>query len=215
MVQKVNRSGAVGIAGFFAVSLLAGCGQTAEAPQQLPVIAKEKAEMRNEVPLTRSLKLDRAGELASVEFDLPAAGPNAASDLMVGLRIASRDGDAALALSDSLIRAGLAANVKLARIEDGKAVPVALLRNSPDLRERLAVAVDGAVPGVTSTGVDNSMLQDAGLIDPSMSYDVLMFALAINVQPGHYRLSIELTKPHLQSQEENVQLLVAYMRKGK
>jgi hypothetical protein len=204
----------LGPATVLAIALLAGC-QAGQSPQPPASVAKEEAEMRNEVPLIRSVNLAQSGEVADVVFELPAAGPNAAPELLLGLRIARRDAESGTVLSDALIKSGLAANIHLLRVEDGKLVAVALTRNSPDLRERLPIAANGAVPGVTSAGVDISLLQAAGLIEPAVFYDVLMFAVADNVRPGRYRLTVELDTAHPQFQAEDIQLLVAYLKKGK
>lgn len=203
-----------GAATVLAIALLAGC-RANPSPQPPANIAKEDAGMRNEAPLTRSVSLAQSGEVANVVFELPAAGPNAAPALLLGLRIAKRDADSGTALSDTLVKTGLASKIHLSRVEDGKPVAVALTRNSPDLRERLPVAIDGAIPGVTSAGVDTSLLQAAGLIEPAVFYDVLMFAVADNVRPGRYRLTLELDAAHPQFQGEDIQLLVAYLKKGK
>jgi hypothetical protein len=65
------------------------------------------------------------------------------------------------------------------------------------------------------SGVEPSLLESAGLVDAALYYDVLQFAYAENIQPGHYRLTIELTGDHPEFREDTAELLVAYFKKAK
>ena len=195
-------------------SALTSCGQATQAPEQPTAIAKENAKMRSEVPLTRPLDLSQSGDIVNLEFNLPPPGPNAAPNLMLGMRIVRPDAESVIALSDA-IRSGLDGRVSLVRIEGAKDTLVMLVRSSRDLRERLPIAEDGAFPGITTAGVDTSSLQDAGLTEAGTSSEVLMFAAAENIAPGRYRLVVNLPQPHPQFRGESMELLVAYFGKGK
>lgn len=213
MRLSASRSILAGAIAVFAAVGLYGCGL--EAPQANKPISKEDAEMRNKVPLTRSVSLDRAGEIVNVEFELPAPGPNASSALMLGLRIARSNAESGTALSFKLVDAEMAAKVRLVRTDEGSATVVPLMRTLPDLSDLVPVPVDGSVPGLIMTSVDTSLLADAGLLDPALYYDVMKFATAFNVQPGHYRLTIDLAGDHPEFQGEKAEVLVAYSKKPK
>lgn len=212
--MKLRPTVPAGLAVAAAIAL-ASCSPASQAPKQPMAIAKENAKMRSEVPLARPVSLAQSGEIANVEFDVPPPGPNAAPDLMLGLRIARPDAETGAALSSNVIRGGIEASVRLLRLEGGNATPVQLMRSSPDLRDWLAVPENGHVPGVTSTSVESTMLQNAGLIDAGTFHDVLMFAGADRIVPGRYRVVIELPQAHPQFQGEDMELLVAYFKKGK
>ncbi|MGY8565245.1 hypothetical protein L0938_17750 [Paracidovorax citrulli] len=171
--------------------------------------------MRSEVPLTRPLSLSKAGEVVNVEFELPPPGPNAYASLMLGLRIARADAESSTALSFKLVESKVAAKVRLIRVQEGAITTVPLIRNLSNLRDRVEVAPDGSVPGLTNSGVDTTMLEEAGLLDPALHYHIMKFATAENVQPGHYRLTIDLDSDHPELQNEDVELLVAYFKKAK
>lgn len=171
--------------------------------------------MRSEVPLTRPLSLSKAGEVINVEFELPPPGPNAYASLMLGLRIARADAATARALSFKLSKSEVAAKVRLIHVQEGAITTVPLIRNLPNLRDRVEVAPDGSVPGLINSGVDTTMLEDAGLLNPALHYHVMKFATAENVQPGHYRLTIDLDSDHPELQNEETELLVAYFKKAK
>ncbi len=212
---RATRSMLLSAATLLAIAGLAACGREADAAKPNLEVNKENAAMRTEVPLTRPITLDKAGEVANVEFELPPPGPNASPDLMLGMRLVRPDTESGTALSMRLVEAGIAAKVNLIRIEDGAIKTVPLTRDAPNLRDSFQVAPDGAVPGLTTSGVDPSLLQGAGLVDKAHYYDVLQFAYAENIQPGHYRLTIELTGDHAEFQEETAELLVAYFKKAK
>ncbi|WP_447783982.1 hypothetical protein [Stenotrophomonas bentonitica] len=171
--------------------------------------------MRNEAPLVRPVSLDRAGEVVSLEFELPPPIENASSTLVVGLRVVAPDAPTGIRQSDEIIRAQLSARVRLLRVEETSITQVALFRNSPDLQNRIVVGDDGLVPGVTASDVERTQLESAGLVDPSKFYDVLLLAGAKDAKPGHYRLTVELQQDHPELGSDPVQLLIAYMGKGK
>ncbi len=198
-----------------AVAGLAACGQGAQGTHQIQPVSNEDALMRNEAPLVRPVSLDRAGEVVSLEFELPPPIENASSTLVVGLRVVAPDAPTGIRQSDEVIRAQLSARVRLLRVEETSITQVGLFRNSPDLQNRIVVGDDGLVPGVTASDVERTQLESAGLVDPSKFYDVLLLAGAKDAKPGHYRLTVELQQDHPELGSEPVQLLIAYMGKGK
>lgn len=213
MTKDVRAILLAGLALFASVGI-AGCGQGADVAQPVQT-TKENSAMRSEVPLTRPLSLSKAGEVVNVEFELPPPGPNAYASLMLGLRIARADAESSTALSFKLVESKVAAKVRLIRVQEGAITTVPLIRNLPNLRDRVEVAPDGSVPGLTNSGVDMTMLEEAGLLDPALRYHIMKFATAENVQPGHYRLTIDLDSDHPELENEDVELLVAYFKKAK
>lgn len=215
MKRWATRQMLRGAATLFVVAGLAACGEHA-VPAKASVEGNgENPAMRTEVPLTRPIALDKAGEVVNVEFVPPPPGPNAYSGLMLGVRIGRPDAASGTAMTFKLVEEELAAKVRLIRVEEGAITMVPLRRSLPSLRDQIDVPPDGGVPGLTNTGVDTTMLQDAGLLDPKLHYDVMQFAMAENIQPGHYRLTINLDTDHPGLQNEQAELLVAYFKKAK
>lgn len=210
-----TRSMLMGAATLFVIAGLPACGREAETAKPSVEANKENAAMRTEVPLTRPIALDKAGEVANVEFELPAPGPNASPELMLGVRLVRPDAESGTSLSIRLVEAGIAARVSLIRMEEGAIKTVPLTRDAANLRERIPVPIDGTVPGLTMSGVEPSLLESAGLVDAALYYDVLQFAYAENIKPGHYRLTIELTGEHPEFRDDTAELLVAYFKKAK
>lgn len=198
-----------------AVAGFTGCGQGAESPQRAQKVTKENAAMRNEVPLVRPVALDKAGEMVNIEFELPPPVENASSTLLLGLRVVTPDSEASLKRSSEIIRSHLSARVRLLRIEQDSITQIPLFRNTPDLQDRIVLGADGAVPGVTSSDVETTQLENTGLFDDALFQDVLMFAGTQDALPGHYRLTIELEQDHPGLGPEPVELLIAYMGRGK
>ncbi len=215
MRLSASRAILAGAVAIFATVSLSGCGRGGEVPTPAKPISKEEAEMRSEVPLTRKIRLGQPGERVSVEFELPPPGPNAAPALMIGLRTSSPNVETGIALSDKIVRAGLAAKVRLLRVEEGSVAVVPLTRTTQNLSEWVAVPADGSVPGVTMTSVDPSLLQEAGLVDAALFQQEYKFAVAERIQPGHYQLTVELPLEHPELQLEEAELLVAYFARGK
>jgi hypothetical protein len=192
-----------------------GCSLGTEGPLPIKPISKEEADTRSEVPLTRMIRLGQPDERVSVEFELPPPGPNAASALMIGLRTSSPDVETGITLSDKIVRGGLAAKVRLLRLDEGSVAVVPLTRTTHNLSEWVAVPADGSVPGVTMTSVDPSLLQEAGLVDAELFQQEYKFAVAERIQLGHYQLTVELLGEHPELQREEAELLVAYFARGK
>jgi hypothetical protein len=215
MKLKACRSIALGAASLVAIAMLAACGRGADTAHPNVEVNRENAEMRTEVPLTRPIALGKAGEVVNVDFELPPPGPNASSALILGFRTESLDSDSGIALTENVLRGGLAAKVRLLRVEEGAVEMVPLSRVTPDLREWVAVPADGSVPGVTVTTPDSTLLEAAGLTSSTFYQKVFKFAVALNAKPGHYRLTVELTSEQPELKNEKAELLVAYSKRGK
>ena len=171
--------------------------------------------MRIEVPLVRPLDLDKAGQTVDLQFELPPPGPNAAPTLMIGFRTESPDAEDGIALTRQLLQADLPAKVRLLRVTEGSIATVPLSRPTGEPGEWIALPPDGAVPGVTVTSVDTSLLEEAGLLDSTDVQNYFKFAAANQIEPGHYRLTIELMGDHPQFKGQKAELLVAYFKRGK
>lgn len=171
--------------------------------------------MRFEVPLIRPLDLDRAGQIVDLQFELPPPGPNAAPTLMIGFRTESPDAEAGVAVTSQLLQADLPAKVRLLRVTEGSIATVPLSRPTGEPGEWIALPPDGAVPGVTVTSVDMPLLEEAGLLDSTDFQTYFKFAAANQIEPGHYRLTVELMDDHPEFQGQKAELLVAYLKRGK
>lgn len=211
---RPRRSILAGIVAILAAVFLSGCGRGAEVPQPKP-ISKAEAELRTIAPLTRSISLDKAGEIANVEFELPPPGPNSVPSLMLGFRTESPDADSEISLSSKVLRSDLGAKVRLLRVDQGAVTVVPLSRVTSNLGEWTTVPLDGTVPGVTITSVDTLLLLETGLLNPDLSQTQYQFAVAEKIQPGHYHLTIELLQDHPNLEGQGAELLIAYFKHGK
>ena len=171
--------------------------------------------MRFEVPLIRPLDLDRAGQIVDLQFELPPPGPNAAPTLMIGFRTESPNAEEGIALTSQLLQADLPAKVRLLRVTEGSIATVPLSRPTGEPGEWIALPPDGAVPGVTVTSVDMPLLEEADLLDSTEFQTYFKFAAANQIEPGHYRLTLELMGDHPEFHGQKAELLVAYFKRGK
>lgn len=198
-----------------ALLALMGCSRSPEPSPYPPSLTKEQAAQRTVAPLTRPIALDKAGEIANVEFDLPPPGPNAMSDLALGFRLQAGDLAAMRQLDEKLDYSRMAAHVTLQRVVDGAVTDVALVRVTKDLSSTIPISADGHVPGAISLGPSRSELGIAGLLDESLIDAHYTFALYERAEPGHYRLKIELDDSRPVLAGAPAQLLVGYVNKGK
>jgi hypothetical protein len=210
-----TRSMLMGAATLFVLAGLAACGREAETAKPRVEANKESAAMRTEVPLTRPIALDKAGEVVNVEFELPPPGRNASPMLMLGFRTLSQNADADIALASRVLQADLPAKVRLLRVTEDSIAAVPLSRPTGEPGEWMALPPDGAVPGVTVTSVDTSLLEEAGLLTSTLVETYFQFAAAEQIAPGHYRLTVELMSDHPEFQGQNAELVVAYFKRGK
>jgi hypothetical protein len=215
MKQRARTSFLLSTLALLVVAGLSGCGPGEESAQPSQKVVRENAAMRTEVPLTRLVTLDKAGEVVNLEFELPPPIENASSTLLLGFRVVAPDAKTVIKRSSEIIRSQLPARVRLLRIEQDAITQVPLFRNTPDLQDRIAIGADGAVPGVTSSDVERTQLEKTGLFDEEKYYDVLLLAGTQDAKPGHYRLTVELEGDHPQLGPAPVELLIAYMGRGK
>lgn len=194
---------------------ISGCGRAEQPAQIPPLLTNRKPPMRSEAPLTRPVSLVKAGEVVNLEFELPPPVGSASSTLLLGLRVVAPDAEVGIKRSSEIIRSQPSARVRLLRIEEGSVTQVPLFRNTPDLKSRVDVGLDGVVPGVTSSDVERTQLGATGLIDEASFYDVMLLAGVQDARPGHYRLTVEFQGDHPQLGSGPVELLIAYMAKGK
>ncbi len=213
MIGKL-RMGALTVA----FAALVGCGEEARTPAAVtptPLLSAAQAEARSEVPFTRTIALDKSGVVVEVAFDLPPPEPGAKPEVMIGIRLSAASATEMLQRSSKILQGGLPASISLQQRVEGMWRPVALVRSSVDLRERLPIGSDGYVPGVTATSVDEGSLRRAGLLDERVSYDVLGFARLEHAKPGSYLLRVELKEARPDLSGYTAELLVAYHNKAK
>lgn len=194
---------------------LAACVRQAETTKAGVEPDKESAAMRTEVPLTRTIALDKAGEVVNLEFDLPPPGRNASPMLMLGFRTESPNAEAFYALSTQIFDADVAAKVSLLRVTEGAVAMVPLSRPTGEPGEWMSLPPDGTVPGVTFTSVDTTLLEEAGLLNATHFETYFKFAAAEQIVPGHYRLTIELMGDHPELEGQQAELVVAYFKRAK
>ncbi|MFI8719367.1 hypothetical protein ACIGHF_15990 [Stenotrophomonas sp. NPDC077464] len=211
----VTRSMLMGAVALSVTAGLAGWEREAETATPTVEANKKSAEMRTEVPLTRPIALDKAGEVVNVEFDLPPPGRNASPMLMLGFRTESPDSAAAIALTSQLLEADLAAKVRLLRVNEGSIATVPLSRPTGEPGEWAALPPDGSVPGVTVTSLDTSLLEEAALLHSANVETYFKFAAAEKIEPRHYRLTVELMGDHPDFLGWKAELLLAYFKRGK
>jgi len=194
---------------------LAACVRQAETAKARVEPDKESSAMRTEVPLTRTIALDKAGEVVNLEFDLPPPGPNASPMLMLGFRTESLNAEAFYALSTQLFDADLAAKISLLRVTEGAVAMVPLSRPTGEPGQWMSLPPDGTVPGVTFTSVDTTLLKEAGLLNATHFETYFKFAAAEQIVPGHYRMTIELMGDHPELAGQKAELVVAYFKRAK
>ncbi len=138
--------------------------------------------------------------------------------LFLGIRVGGEDGLKSLNTSREIRSMGLPAEVKLERLEAQKRIPVPLVRvesvaGTPARIE--PIGPTGRVEGGWLDDVDHQSLQSAGLEAPDSHHTQLALAWAQELQPGHYRLSMQILKPDDRLAATQAELLVAYVNKSK
>lgn len=199
-----------------AMCLLMLLGCTAPPPEP-KVLTADEAAARTVVPLTRPIALDKAGQVADVEFELPAA---AAAEgevpvLTVGLRVWGEDAKALIAQEDRIDATPLVTRVHLQRVGAGDVVDVPLRYTSLDRRSQHSVGPDGEVPFTTQSSLAVGALWGAGLVDSRRVYGALRIAEASGVEPGRFRLKIALPADRPDLNGLNVELLLTYALRAK
>jgi len=153
-----------------------------------------------------------------VEFTLPPPGKNSSPTLFLGIRVSGEDGLKSLNAGREVRNLGLPTEVTLERLEARQRIPVPLVRvesaaGTPARTEPIGPA--GRVAGGWLDDVDHRSLQSAGLEAPGSHYTQLALAWAQELQPGRYRLSIQILEPDDRLAPTQAELLVAYVNKSK
>lgn len=198
-----------------ALSLLAGCGLFSSPPEPPKLLTRAEADARTVVPFTRGVRLDKAGRIVDVTFDLPAPEKPAVPILKIGLRLQYAEARALLDASDKITEGGLAARLRLDRL-DGKAPgPVQLWAVAASGRDLERLSSDGVVRQLSTGSVDTSSLIQAGLHSEEALYRILQLAQVGWIEPGSYKLSVELIADDAQLAGTNAELIVGYQSLGK
>jgi len=198
-----------------AFGLLTGCGSSEPALPEVRVLTEAEANARTVVPLTRTVALDEPGVIADFEFDLLPPPAYTGPSLVIGIRLKEDEVRASEALNSTVAREGLPAKVLLQRLEDGKAVDMALVRRVADQRGTVPIGPDGFTPGPEHAGVNPQSLWDAGLMAEGALYNVRSFGSPGEAPPGRYRLRVELleTRPSLRT--ASAEIIVGYNSRAK
>ena len=173
--------------------------------------------MRTAVPLVRRLDPNETGTI-ELEFDVPALEEDSAPAIFIGVRVKGADSTKAWDVADRLIDNGISVEVHLYQVQGADTVPVVLeriQRIDRDKTEFLALPASGLVSGLSITTADFSTMQQAGLIATDFEYKELKFAILREAPVGRYRVTIRFVQNAEVLIEENAELLIAYIAKGK
>jgi len=196
-----------------AMGLLMLLGCTAPPPEP-KVLTADEAAARTVVPLTRPIALDKAGQVADVEFELPPAAEGEVPVLMVGLRVWGEDAKAALADEKRIAERDLPTQVHMYAMGSGGAVEVPLTYTQKDMRSDANVGPDGSVPHTTALGAVSGLRQ-AGLLQGNRVYIYRNFAEWQPSAPGRYRLTIKLTEERPELAGLASELVIGYPMRPK
>lgn len=206
----------------YSVLALAACTGAAQdvagTPGLVDTQAVAPAADENTVSIVRPLRIVEMKRPFVVVFDLPAPGPNATDTLFLGIRVNTEDSQQSAMVSDRVIAAGLDAEVNLTRIDSRttQAIPLVRVDTSGQAPAVLVpVGPDGRVFGVRRDDVDDTSINQAGRASTAGYSRYLSFALAQNLAPGRYRLSVRIAKASAELSGLNSELLVAYRHKSK
>lgn len=194
---------------------LAAC-RASPAPEVAPsLLTRAQAEARTVVPLTRAVQLQKAGRIAEVTFDLPAAQKPAIPILNIGLRLQDTDGRSLLDVWEKIRLGKPPTRLRLERIDGGAPGPVQLWQSTPDGRDSQRIPEDEVVRYLADTSLDDNALIEAGLHSDEMLYQVLQFAQVGWLEPGRYRLTVDLMEDRPQLEGLQAELIVGYQSLGK
>lgn len=204
-IPSVKRSAILVVA----LCLMAACSGPAEDKQR----AMTPDVRYRTLPIVRPLRLVAMEQPLLVEFEAPKPSPNATPQLAVTVRVRESATRSSAEVRDQVTRLGLAAEVRLIRMDEGREVPVRLARFVPRpdaAATAVEVGPDGLVPGAEPYTVDISSLIDAGIIEAGEGVRTLAFAWAPDAQAGTYRLSLRLIDPPAELAHVHADLLLAY-----
>lgn len=198
-----------------ALLFLTACTPSAPPPNPPPLTAAQAAA-RTVVPLTRPIELVAMAQPLVLDIEVPPPGPNASASLSLGLRLIEPDSARLETLEDVVNRANLPAKISLTNSADNAEVP--LFRRAEGghgPQEPIQVGAEGYVPGVYTSSVDSTLLDQTGLVQEGRGHRVLEFAWTAQVMPGHYRFKFQLLDPPSDVSAMQAELMVAYSHKAK
>lgn len=198
-----------------ALALLVGCG-SASPPAEVPkLLTRAEADARTVVPFTRGVRLDKAGRIVDVTFDLPPAVPPAIPSLKIGFRLQAQHVKPLLAEAERIRDVGLPARVRLERLDGDRTTSVRLMTTAPGGRSMEPLPADGHVGKLVQGKVESGMLIEAGLYSQDVSYHMLQLADAGLLDPGRYHLTVDLLEDRPQLNDISAELIVGFQLLGK
>lgn len=196
------------------VALLVGCGSTS-SPEAPKLLTRAEADARTVVPFTRDVRLDKAGRIVDVTFDLPPAVPPAIPSLKIGFRLQAEEVKPLLAEAERIKGVGLPARVRLERLDGDRATSVRLMTTAPGGRSMEPLPPDGHVGKLVQGKVESGMLIEAGLYSQDVSYHMLQLADAGLLDAGRYHLTVDLLEDRPQLNDISAELIVGFQLLGK
>jgi len=203
------------IAALAAGVLLAGCGLFSPPPEPPKLLTRAEADARTVVPFTRGVRLDQAGRIVDVTFDLPPAVPPAIPSLKIGFRLQAQDVKPLLAEAERIRDVGLPARVRLERLDGDRVTPVKLMTTARGGRSLEPLPADGYVDKLVQGKIESGMLMEAGLYSPDAAYHMLQLADAGLLDPGRYRLTVDLVEDRPQFHDLSAELIAGFQLLGK
>lgn len=197
------------------VALLVGCG-SASPPAEVPkLLTRAEADARTVVPFTRGVRLDKAGRIVDVKFDLPPAVPPAIPSLKIGFRLQAQHVKPLLAEAERIRDVGLPARVRLERLDGDRTTSVRLMTTAPGGRSMEPLPADGHVGKLVQGKVESGMLIEAGLYSQDVSYHMLQLADAGLLDAGRYHLTVDLLEDRPQLNDISAEFIVGFQLLGK
>lgn len=211
----MTRSLRRGLVVLAVLGALAACRASPAPEVAPPLLTRAQAEARTVVPFTRAVQLQKAGRIAEVTFDLPAAQKPAIPILNMGLRLQDTDGRSLLDAWEKIRLGRPPTRLRLERIDGGAPGPVQLWQSTPDGRDSQRIPEDEIVRYLSDTSLDEGALIEAGLHSREMLYQVLQVADVGWLEPGRYRLTVDLMEDRPQLEGLHAELIVGYQSLGK
>ena len=198
-----------------ALALLVGCGSDSPPADVPKLLTRAEAEARTVVPFTRGVRLDKAGRIVDVTFEAPAVVDPQMSWLKLGLRMQGAEQKAVSEAAERLRRAEFQTRIHLERVDMAKPSPIPLSRSSDDGRGWQKLPQDGRVERLFQDSVDAYPLVQAGLQSEDMFYEVLQIADAGLIDPGRYRVTVDIVEDRPEFEGMQVEFIAAYYSLGK
>lgn len=201
---------------------LTACTGAAQDPKRLDTLADTKAMSpaaeEDVAPMVRPLQLVQMEAPLVVDFELRPPGPSATATLFLGIRVNAENAVQSAEVAEKVIAAGLEADVSLVRIDNTAPVDVPLVRvisSGYAPATLVPVGPEGHVVGVRRDDVDEISIEQVGRASTAGHSRYLSFALAQDLAPGRYRLSVRIGEASADLSDVNSELLVAYRHRSK